>query len=168
MSAIAPPGHVTEPMVAAFYTPPDKLTPELKAAVAQSDGLVAELFAHDVILVSAPMYNFGIPSTLKAYIDNIVRVGLTFNFDQTQPNPYVPLVHGKKLFVVTSRGGAGYGPGGPMAALNFTDTYLTTIFGFIGVTDAKVVGFDYANADDATKAKGLAAAEAEIATLVGA
>lgn len=134
-----PPGHVTEAWVAAAFSPPDKQTADTKAALKESDELVDELLAHDVILVSAPMYNFGVPSTLKAYIDNIVRVGRTFNFDPSKPNPYVPLVHGKKLFAVLSAGGAGYAPGGPMAGLDHEGTYLKAIFGFMGVTDSGVI-----------------------------
>jgi len=147
----APPAHVTEPWVAAAYSPADTHSPEVAAAIAESDTLVAELFAHDVIVVSVPMYNFGIPSTLKAYIDNIVRVNKTFAMDFTQPNPYVPLVHGKKLYVLSSSGGAGYGPGGPLAGYNHETTYLQAIFAYIGVTDSTVVMCENANSPEPTK-----------------
>ena len=155
----APPAHVTEAWVAAAYTPADTHSPEVAAAIAESDTLVAELFAHDVIVVSVPMYNFGIPSTLKAYIDNIVRVNKTFAMDFTQPNPYVPLVHGKKLYVLSSSGGAGYGPGGPLAGYNHETTYLQAIFGFIGVTDSTVVLCENANGAPPAKEESLAAAK---------
>ena len=147
----APPAHVTEAWVAAAYTPADTHSPEVAAAVAESDNLVAELFAHDVIVVSVPMYNFGIPSTLKAYIDNIVRVNKTFAMDFSKPNPYVPLVLGKKLYVLSSSGGAGYGPGGPLAGYNHETTYLQAIFAFLGVTDATVVTCENANSPEPAK-----------------
>ena len=155
----APPAHVTEAWVAAAYSPAETHSPEVAAAIRESDGLVAELFAHDIIVISVPMYNFGIPSTLKAYIDNIVRVGKTFAMDPTKPNPYVPLVHVKKLYVLSSSGGAGYGPGGPLAGYNHETTYLQAIFGFVGVTDATVVLCENANAPEPAKQEGLAAAK---------
>lgn len=158
-----PPGHVTESWVAAAYTPPDQHTPELKAAIRESDALVDELFAHDIILVSAPMYNFGVPSGLKAWIDNIVRVGRTFNFDASKPNPYVPLVHGKRLVVITSKGGVGYGPGGPLAQLNYEDGYLKAIFGFIGVTEASVIAAEATSAGGEAATKSMAQAHEAIA-----
>ena len=79
------------------------------------------------------MYNFSIPSTLKAYIDQIVRVGRTFTQE------YEGLAKGKKLFLLTARGGGGYSPGEPMEAMNFQDTYLKMIFGFIGITDITIL-----------------------------
>ena len=130
----------------------------MAAAIRESDDLIAELFAHDVIVVSVPMYNFGIPSTLKAYVDNVVRVGKTFNMDPSKPNPHVPLIHGKKLYVLSSSGGAGYGPGGPMAGANHETTYLQAIFGFMGVTDATVVLCENANAPEPANEQSLAAA----------
>ncbi len=141
-----PPAHVTEAWVAAAFAPPDAQTAETRAAIRESDELVDEFLAHDVIVISAPMYNFGVPSTLKAYIDNIVRVGRTFNFDQSKPNPYVPLVHGKKLYAVLSAGGGGYAPGGPVAGYEHEGTYLQAIYGFMGVTDSKVMYLENANA----------------------
>ena len=157
-----PPSHVTETWVAAAYTPAAQHTPELTAAIRESDALIDELFAHDVIVVSTPMYNFGIPSTLKAYIDNIVRIGRTFGMDPSKPNPYVPLVHSKKLFVLSSWGGGGYGPGGPMAAYNHESTYLQAIFGFLGVTDFTAVDCENANAPEPASTTGYAAAQAAV------
>ena len=155
----APPAHVTEAWVAAAYAPAETHAPEVAAAIRESDELVAELFAHDVIVVSVPMSNFGIPSTLKAYIDNIVRVNKTFAMDFSQPNPYVPLVHGKKLYVLSSSGSAGYGPGGPLARYNHETTYLQAIFAILGVTDATVVQCENANAPEPAKQAGLDAAK---------
>ncbi len=120
---------VNEAWIAAAYSPPATHTPELQEAIALSDQLVDEVLAADVIVLGAPMHNFSIPSTLKAYIDQIVRVGKTFT-----PS-YEGLATGKKLFILTARGGGGYSPGEPMAGVNFQDTYLKAIFGMIGITD---------------------------------
>ncbi len=121
--------HVDEPWIAAAYSDPAAHTPELKQAIALSDQLVDELLASDIIVVGAPMYNLSIPSTLKAYIDQIVRVGRTFTLQ------YEGLATGKKMFVLCARGGGGYGEGEPMASANFQDPYFRAIFGLIGITD---------------------------------
>lgn len=128
-----PVAPVNESWIAAAYSDPATHTPELQEALALSNQLVDELFEADVIVLGAPMYNFSIPSTLKAYIDQVVRVGRTFS-----PS-YEGLVKGKKLFIFTARGGGGYSPGEPMEAMNFQDTYLRMIFGFIGITDLTII-----------------------------
>ena len=73
--------HIAEATIAGYYTPPEQQTDAMKAATALSDELIAELMTADILLFSVPMYNFSIPSSLKAYIDQIVRVGHTFGFD---------------------------------------------------------------------------------------
>lgn len=121
--------HVDEPWIAAAFSDPASHSPENKAAIALSDSLVAELFASDILVIGAPMYNLSIPSTLKAYIDQIVRVGVTFTLD------YQGLVTGKKAFIFCARGASGYGVGEPMEQANFQDPYFKAIFGLIGITD---------------------------------
>ena len=125
---------VDEAWIGAAYSDPTTHPLELQRAIALSNRLVDELLAADVLVIGAPMYNLSIPSTLKAYIDQIVRAGRTFD-----PATYQGLVSGKKLFVLTARGGGGYGPGEPMAAMNFQEPYLRAIFGYIGVTDVTFV-----------------------------
>ena len=129
-----PPPHVNEQWIAGAYSDPSTHTEEMKAALLMSNELVDELFASDMIVIGAPMYNFSIPSMLKAYIDQIVRVGRTFSYPG-----YEGLVTGKKMFVLCARGGDGYAPGEPMEAVNFQDTYLKTVFGFLGITDIRFV-----------------------------
>ncbi len=125
-----PPPPVNEQWIAGAYSDPATHTEEMKAALSLSNELVDELLASDIIVIGAPMYNFSSPSTLKAYIDQIVRVGRTFIYPD-----YQGLVHGKKMFVLCARGGGGYGAGEQMEAMNFQDPYLKAIFGFIGITD---------------------------------
>ena len=129
-----PPAHVNEQWIAGAYSAPDTHTPEMTAALLESNELIDELLASDLIVVGAPMYNFSIPSTLKAYIDQIVRVGRTFTYPD-----YQGLVEGKKMFVMCARGGGGYGPGEQMADSNFQDPYLKTIFGLIGISDVSFI-----------------------------
>ncbi len=87
--------HIDEPWIAAAYTPPSQRTPELWDAIRISDRLVDEFLAADFYVIGLPMYNFSAPSTFKAYIDQIVRPGRTFE-PEDAANPYKPLVLGKK------------------------------------------------------------------------
>lgn len=105
--------HVDEPWIAAAYTPPEQRTSQLQAAIRISEQLVDEFLAAEVYVIGVPMYNFSIPSALKAYIDQIVRIGRTFAFaPEDAANPYKPLVLGKKMFIISARGGSGFGAGG--------------------------------------------------------
>jgi FMN-dependent NADH-azoreductase len=131
--------HVTEPWIAAAYG--QEQAPEAKAAIAVSDVLVDELLSADRYVFAVPMYNFNIPSTFKAYIDQIVRPGRTF---AVGPNGYEGLVKNKKALIITSSGG-GYAPGSPTASLNFLHPYLSAIFGFIGLTDIQFVTMENMN-----------------------
>lgn len=140
--------HVTEPWVVGAFAPPEAQTPESRAAIAVSDQLVDEFLGADRYVFGVPMYNFNIPSTFKAYIDQIVRAGRTF---AVGPNGYEGLVKDKKALFITSSGGS-YPPGSPMAAYNFQEPYLRAIFGFLGVTDVLFVTADSMNqGEDAAK-----------------
>lgn len=127
--------HLSEQMMGAYFTPADQRTEEQARTVTLSDDLVTELMAADIVVVGAPMYNFSISSTLKAWIDHVARVGVTFNYnEQGQP---VGLVQGKKFYVFTSRGGV-YSSG-PAKVLDFHETYLRGVLGFLGITDVTFV-----------------------------
>jgi len=140
--------HVTEPWVVGAFAPPEAQTPESKAAIAVSDQLVEEFLSADRYIFGVPMYNLNIPSTFKAYIDQIVRAGKTF---AVGPNGYEGLVKGKKALFITSSGGS-FPAGSPMASYNFQEPYLKAIFGFMGVTDVQFVVADSMNqGDDASK-----------------
>ena len=140
--------HVTEPWVVGAFAPAEAQTPESKAAIAVSNQLVDEFLGADRFIFGVPMYNLNVPSTFKAYIDQIVRAGKTFAIG---PNGYEGLVKDKKALFITSSGGS-FPQGSPMAAYNFQEPYLRAIFGFIGVTDVKFVVADSMNqGDDAAK-----------------
>jgi FMN-dependent NADH-azoreductase len=96
---------------------------------------VDELLDADVIVIGAPMHNFNIPTSLKAYIDQIARADRTFAYTANGPEG---LAKGKKLFVITARGGL-YGPGSPAEALNHQTPYLKTFFAFLGITDVTFI-----------------------------
>ena len=132
--AAQPVPHLSEEILGAFFTPAANRTPAQNQTAQLSEQLIAELFAADVIVIGAPMYNFSISSGLKAWIDQVARAGLTFKYTETGP---VGLVTGKKVYVFTSRGGV-YSSG-PGKAMDFHETYLRAVLGFIGLTDITFV-----------------------------
>jgi len=112
-----------------------KLTPAQRLYLSTSDKLIEELKASETVVIGAPMYNFSIPSTLKAWIDQIVRLGKTIGYG---PNGPQGLLTGKKVFVITSRGGA-YEKDTAREAFDFQEPYLRHILGFIGLTDVTFI-----------------------------
>ncbi|WP_448604666.1 FMN-dependent NADH-azoreductase [Thermoleptolyngbya sp.] len=159
--------HVSELWIAAAYTPPEQRTPELWNAIHLSDRLVDELLVADICVIGVPMYNFSIPSTMKAYIDQIVRIKRTFEFTpENSENPYKPLVLNKKMFIITSRGTSGYGPGEKYETLNYQDPYLRTIFGFIGITDITLIAVENDESGESSVAESIAKARTQIADLI--
>lgn len=155
--------HVDEPWIAAAFSSPDTHTPELEAAIKLSDSLIDEILAADRLVFGVPMYNLTIPSTLKAYIDQIVRVGRTFTVGA---NGYQGLVDSsKKVLVVTSRGGS-FAPGTPFAGYDFQEPYLRAILGFIGLTDVTFIHAENLNMGDEAREKSLAGAKDAIAQAV--
>jgi FMN-dependent NADH-azoreductase len=160
--------HVDELWVAAAFTSPEERTPELWEAIRISDQLVDEFLSADIYVVGLPMYNFSVPSTFKAYIDQIVRMGRTADYEPDDvENPYKPLVHGKKMFVITARGDTGFEPGQRFGKMNHQDPYINTIFGFIGITDITFIHVEKDQVDSAGLARSIANARIQIAQLVG-
>ena len=108
---------------------------EIRADVAASEDALEEFLAADIVVVGAPMYNFSVPSQLKAWIDRIAVAGRTFRYGEAGP---VGLAGGKTVVVASTRGGF-YGPGTPNAALEHQESYLRAVFAFLGVTDIRFV-----------------------------
>ena len=154
--------HVSEEFIGAMYTPAESRTPAQVEALKLSDELIGELQAADVYVFGIPMYNFGVPSVFKAYIDQVIRAGVTFN-----PANYSGLLLNKKLFVVTARGGSGYGPGEAREAYNVQDPAIRAAFGLAGVVDQTFIHVNNTSRGDETAAA-LAAAREQIQTLVSA
>jgi FMN-dependent NADH-azoreductase len=126
--------HIADPTIAGFFTPVDGLTDELRAATALSDRLIAELRAADVLLLTVPMYNFSVPSSLKAWIDQIVRIGHTFAYDGAS---FAGLMTGRQAYVISSHGAGGYRHGEPFAAADFRVPYLRFLLQFLGIADIR-------------------------------
>ena len=126
---------------------------------AVSEALVSQFLAADVIVVGAPLYNFSVPTQLKAWIDRVAQAGRTFTYSATGP---VGLAGGKTVIVASTRGGA-YSTSDAGNAMEHQESYLKTVFGFFGITDVRVVRAEGLAMGDAAKAAALAAAQADMA-----
>jgi FMN-dependent NADH-azoreductase len=136
----------------------DGLSEIQKRENAISEALVTQFLAADVIVVGAPLYNFSIPSQLKAWIDRIAQAGRTFKYTDKGP---VGLATGKTVIVASSRGGV-YSTSDAGRALEHQESYLQTVFGFFGITDVRFVRAEGVAMGEAPKAQALAAADLEI------
>jgi FMN-dependent NADH-azoreductase len=145
--------HVNDAWIAAAFKPEAKRTEEEKQALRISDTYISELREADVIVLGAPMYNWSIPSSLKAYIDQVLRVNETFKRNAADgQNPYMGLLENKTLFLLLSRGDEGYETGEYNGHLNFQSTYLKTVFNIIGISHIQVVAIN-GRSHDAEKFK---------------
>jgi FMN-dependent NADH-azoreductase len=133
--AANPSAPVNQAWVHAAYTPPGQRSAEQRDLLAHSEALIQELEAADEIVIGVPMHNFSISSSLKLWIDQVVRAGRTFAYGADGAKG---LLLGKKLTLLIASGGV-YSPDTPTAAFNFVDPYLKTILGFIGITDVRTV-----------------------------
>lgn len=129
--AVTPQPALDEAALGALFTPAEQRTPEQAARVALDDALIAEIQAHDTLVLGVPMYNFGVPVQLKSWIDGIARVGVTFRYTETGPQG---LLTGKTVYVALARGGL------------YRDTandsqvpYLTNVLRFLGMTDVRFI-----------------------------
>ncbi|HAT31163.1 MAG TPA: FMN-dependent NADH-azoreductase [Janthinobacterium sp.] len=161
--AAAPVPHLSEAMMGAFFTPAEQRSPQAAELVKVSDLLVDELLAADVVVIAAPMYNFSVSSTLKAWIDHVARVGRTFQYTANGP---VGLATGKKVYIFTASGGV-YSEG-PAAAYDFLTTYLRTVLGFIGISDITFIRAEGAAMGEAAVADTVAKSRLAFADLVPA
>jgi FMN-dependent NADH-azoreductase len=155
--AKAPVPHIDAQRFGAFLAKPAERSAEEQAVVAYSDALIAELRAADVLVLGLPMYNFGIPSTLKAYFDHIARAGVTFRYTEKGP---VGLLSGKKVYVFATRGGLYAG-----TPRDTETAYVRDFLAFLGMDD---VEFVYAEglAMSGARQQGLARAQAGIERLL--
>ena len=146
---------VDDEWVAATYTPAEQRSGAQREKLAFSDELVSELAAADVLVIGAPMYNFSVPAVLKAWIDMIARVQLTFRYTENGP---VGLLEDKKTYVITPSGGVPVG-----SPADFATPYLRHALGFVGITNIEVIG---AQGADRGNDQALDDARARIAELV--
>lgn len=129
--ATEPVPHLTVERFTAFITPEAERTPEQQAEVAYSDALIDELRTANIIVLGLPMYNLGVPSTLKAYFDHVARAGITFRYTSEGPQG---LLTGKKAYVLATRGGNYQG-----TPMDTQTSYVRHFLNFIGITDVEFV-----------------------------
>lgn len=132
---------VNAPWLQAYFTPPEQHSPEMKDALCLSDELVAELLTADHLVIATPVYNYNVPAALKAWVDHIVRKGLTLGMDGKG------LLTGKKATVLLASGGV-YTEGSPIRDRDIASQYLRLILGVIGITDVTFVAAGGAKAVD--------------------
>ncbi len=132
--ALDPLPQITHTWAVARTTPENDRNPAHIEALKQSDALVAEVMAADTIVIGAPVYNFSIPAALKAWIDLIARVGVTFRYTETGP---VGLVTGKRVIVALASGGTPIG-----SDMDFNSGYLRFVLGFMGMKDVTFIAAD--------------------------
>jgi FMN-dependent NADH-azoreductase len=149
--------HLDAERFGAFLAKPEERTPAQQVVAAFSDALIDELRAADVIVLGLPLYNFGIPSTLKAYIDHIARVGVTFRYTETGP---VGLLTGKKVYVFATRGGKYVG-----TPLDTQTSYIRDFFSFLGMSDIEFVYAEGLAMGEAPKQAALTQAHRELEKL---
>lgn len=147
-----------EAALTALFTPAEQRTPEQAARVALDDALIAEAQAADVLVIGAPMYNFGVSVQLKTWIDALARSGVTFRYTANGPEG---LLKGKKVYAALARGGRYRDAGIDTQAL-----YLQTVLNFLGMTDVQFIYAEGLNMGVEAAQQGLAEAETDIAALV--
>ena len=150
--------HLDAQRFGAFIAKPESRTPAQQAAVDYSDELIGELKRADVIVVGLPMYNFGVPSTLKAYFDHVARAGATFRYTDKGP---LGLLTGKKAYIFATRGGKYAG-----TPLDFETSFVRQFLQFVGIDDVEFVYAEGLAIGDASRQVALTAAEGAIDRLV--
>ena len=151
--------HISDKTITGFYTPPAALTDDLCAALSMSDSLIAELMGAEAIVLSVPIYNFSVPSALKAWIDQITRMNNTFAYEDGQFRGLVP---DRPVYVAYAYGAAGYGPGGALESYDFMRPYLTLLLNFIGLRSVESFSVEATTADDPTVGRAMAVAMAAV------
>ena len=146
--------QLTESWIGANFTKAEERSPEQKEALALSDDLIEEINAADVLLIGLPIYNFGIPAALKAWVDLVARAGVTFKYSESGP---VGLLEGKRAIVTVASGGTAMG-----SDIDFATGYIRHVLGFIGIKDVVFVAADQMAIDAETT---LSAAREAVHTL---
>jgi FMN-dependent NADH-azoreductase len=162
-----PPPPINERWIASAFAAPAERSETANETLRISEALIEEIEAADTVLLGTPIYNFGMPAQLKAFFDQVVRVGRTFVFTQEAAEPYRPLLFPKPVIVVVSAGSAAMHPGGALAHANFLEPHLLTVLGFIGLTNVTFVRVGDEEVGGEGFQRSLATAEIELDELAG-
>jgi len=163
----APPPAISEVWIAAAFTPSGQRSSDQTEALAVSDELIAEVKRADLIVIATPMYNYGMPSALKAWVDQVVRINETFTFDLSRgDHPLEPILTGKTMVMLTASGEFGFSAGGMREDMNHLAPHLTTVSKYLGVVGSHHIGIEYQEFDDERHARSVADAHDAIPALV--
>jgi FMN-dependent NADH-azoreductase len=163
-----PPPFMTEDWIGAVFTPEEDLTVVQRERIHLSDELIDEIDRADVIVIGSPMYNYGMPAALKAWFDQVIRIGKTFTFDLARGEfPLEPIMSGKTLVILSSRGEFGFGAGGIREKMNHLETHIQTCAHYLGVEQTHVITIDFQEFNDARHEVSIAEAFEAIQQLVG-
>ncbi|UTW13080.1 FMN-dependent NADH-azoreductase [Marinobacterium rhizophilum] len=159
---VKPPQLITQDWIGAVFTPELKRTIQQQHILAQSDELIAEVEKSNLIVISSPMYNYGMPSQLKAWFDQIIRINKTFDFNLARGDkPLAPIFSGKKLVIITSSGEFGFGKGEINEESNHLVPHLRTLSKYLGVTEIYEIASEYQEFSDHRHEQSLQVAESK-------
>lgn len=162
-----PPDFISQDWIAAAFTPDDKKTNEQKQLLTLSDTLINELEQAAIILISSPMYNYGMPAVLKAWVDQVVRIDKTFSFDLARGDyPLEPIMSGKTLVLISSCGEFGFEIGGIREKMNHLGPHIEVIGKYLGVKDFYEIKSEYQEFGDERHEKSFKDALLAITNLV--
>jgi len=151
-----PPPFITQDWINAVFTPENKRTQTQCDVLSISDQLIAEVSSSDIILISSPMYNYGMPAQLKAWFDQIIRINKTFDFDLARGDfPLQPLLSGKILIIITSSGEFGFEKDGIRHDMNHLVPHLRTLSKYLGVEEIYEIASEYQEFGDERHIKSL-------------
>lgn len=166
---LTPPSFVSHQWIQSAFASPEKWEPWMADVLAESDELVNELLAADILVIGAPLYNFGMPAALKAWVDQVVRVGRTVDYDPSIPEaPFTPRLidRPRHAVILSSRGGTGFNPGGELAHMNHLEPALSTVLEFIGITNIHSIAVEDQEAGGELLAASVASAVRQVGDLV--
>ncbi|CAM4138841.1 FMN-dependent NADH-azoreductase 2 [Acinetobacter dispersus] len=151
-----PPAFINQDWIGAVFSPEEKRTTAQKEILAVSDQLIAEVAVADLIVISSPMYNYGMPAQLKAWFDQIIRINKTFDFDLARGDfPLQPLLSGKRLVIITSSGEFGFDADGIRTNQSHLVPHLRTLSKYLGVEQIDEIASEYQEFADTRHQKSL-------------
>lgn len=161
-----PPPIITEEWIAAVFAAQETITPAQREQLRLSDDLIDELDRADLIVIGTPMYNYGMPASLKSWFDKVIRINKTFTFDLARGDfPLEPIMRGKKLVILSAHGEFGFGPGGVREKMNHLETHIRTCAHYLGVEESHAISISYQEFGDARHEASIADAFAAVPVL---
>lgn len=164
-----PPSFIDQKWIQSAFAPASKQEPWMAQTLAESNELTDELIAADVLVIGAPLYNFGMPAALKAWVDQVVRIDRTVSFNPATPeDPFTPLLadRPRHAIILSARGGAGFGPGGALEHMNHLEPGLSTVLEFMGISRIHCIALENEEAGGELLANAIAEAHRKVETLV--